>query len=335
MIREPRLDQREFDRVRDLRLNRLLQMSDMPPALADRAFTQLLYRRHPYGHLPIGSESAAAHADPRQRDGLPSPALTCRPTTVIAAGDASHDDLIALVERAFDGWHRGPAWPAERRRGPGRRRRPADAPGARAPAGRGAVRAADRPRVGGAGTSRLPPAARAQHDPRRPVRQPDQHEPARGQGLHLRRAHGVRARRGPGRSCCRRACSRTPPPRRCARASREIAAIRGDRPVTREELEIGRAALTRGYPRNFETADQVAPRRRAARAVRPAGRLLHDLRPEGPVADEQRRRPTRAAPPYRSVTAAHGLVGDRDRIGARRSAPLGAGRAGSTSACRR
>jgi zinc protease len=38
----------------------------------------------------------------------------------------------------------------------------------------------------------------------------------------------------------------------------EIRAIRGDRPVTRGELELGRAALTRGYPRNFETADQVA-----------------------------------------------------------------------------
>jgi predicted Zn-dependent peptidase len=38
----------------------------------------------------------------------------------------------------------------------------------------------------------------------------------------------------------------------------EIRAIRGERPVTAGELETGRAALTRGYPRNFETADQVA-----------------------------------------------------------------------------
>ena len=38
----------------------------------------------------------------------------------------------------------------------------------------------------------------------------------------------------------------------------EIRAIRGERPVTREELELGRASLTRGYPRSFETADQIA-----------------------------------------------------------------------------
>jgi zinc protease len=28
--------------------------------------------------------------------------------------------------------------------------------------------------------------------------------------------------------------------------------------VTRKELEVGRAALTRGYPRNFETAEQIS-----------------------------------------------------------------------------
>jgi zinc protease len=38
----------------------------------------------------------------------------------------------------------------------------------------------------------------------------------------------------------------------------EIRAIRADRPITRPELELGRASLTRGYPRNFETADQIA-----------------------------------------------------------------------------
>jgi zinc protease len=38
----------------------------------------------------------------------------------------------------------------------------------------------------------------------------------------------------------------------------EIAAIRGERPVSADELAVGVAALTRGYARNFETADQIA-----------------------------------------------------------------------------
>jgi zinc protease len=38
----------------------------------------------------------------------------------------------------------------------------------------------------------------------------------------------------------------------------EIRGIRGERPITRAELDLGRASLTRGYPRSFETADQIA-----------------------------------------------------------------------------
>jgi predicted Zn-dependent peptidase len=38
----------------------------------------------------------------------------------------------------------------------------------------------------------------------------------------------------------------------------EIDAIRAARPITADELALGVAALTRGYARNFETADQIA-----------------------------------------------------------------------------
>jgi predicted Zn-dependent peptidase len=38
----------------------------------------------------------------------------------------------------------------------------------------------------------------------------------------------------------------------------EIVGMRGPRPVTADELGLGVAALTRGYARNFETADQIA-----------------------------------------------------------------------------
>ena len=38
----------------------------------------------------------------------------------------------------------------------------------------------------------------------------------------------------------------------------EFEAIRGGRPATDQELTLAKASLTRGYPRNFETAQQVA-----------------------------------------------------------------------------
>ena len=42
-----------------------------------------------------------------------------------------------------------------------------------------------------------------------------------------------------------------------AESLEEIAAIRGPRPVTPEELSLAVASLTRGYAKNFETGDQL------------------------------------------------------------------------------
>ncbi|MBW8869030.1 MAG: insulinase family protein, partial [Acidobacteria bacterium] len=43
-----------------------------------------------------------------------------------------------------------------------------------------------------------------------------------------------------------------------ADALAELQDIRGTRPPTAQELGLAKASLTRGYPRNFETAQQVA-----------------------------------------------------------------------------
>jgi predicted Zn-dependent peptidase len=43
-----------------------------------------------------------------------------------------------------------------------------------------------------------------------------------------------------------------------ADAVAEIESIRGQEPPRPEELDLARAGLTRGYPRNFETAEQIA-----------------------------------------------------------------------------
>ena len=104
MLIRPRFEQREFDRVRDLRLNRLLQMKDMPPALADRAFTQLLYRNHPYGHLPIGSEGSLRNMMIRDIATFHRRAYVPAKTTLIAVGDAPHQRLTAAMVAAFEGW---------------------------------------------------------------------------------------------------------------------------------------------------------------------------------------------------------------------------------------
>jgi predicted Zn-dependent peptidase len=257
MLIKPRFEQREFDRVRDLRLNRLLQLKDMPPALADRAFTQLLYRNHPYGHLPIGSEGSLRAMMIRDITSFHRRAFVPARTTVIAVGDASHDKMADAVKRAFEGWKAEATEPIAD---------PETFPAPTPPATRIAL--VHRP---GAAQSEL----RIGHVAL-PRRTPDYHAAMvanmilGGQfvsriNMNLREdkgyTYGARTafefRRAPGPFVLHASVQSDATADALREALGEIRAIRGERPVTRQELELGRASLTRGYPRNFETADQI------------------------------------------------------------------------------
>ena len=255
----PRLDEREFTRVRDLRLNRLIQLRDMPPALAERAFTRLLYGDHPYGHLPIGSEEslrASTVEDVRQFHAW---AYDPRRVTVIAAGDAPHDRLLSLIEQAFGSWSArsttdGPLTSVSLAS-------PPDAPATRLQLIHRAGAAQSELRIGHISVPRS---------------NPDYHALVvlnlvlGGQfvsriNMNLREdkgfTYGARTsfdfRRGPGPFGLQASVQSDATAAALRESLFELRAIRGERPVTRQELELGRAAVTRGYPRNFETADQV------------------------------------------------------------------------------
>jgi zinc protease len=258
MLARPRFEQREFDRVRDLRLNRLLQLKDMPPALADRAFTQLLYRNHPYGHLPIGSEGALRALMIRDIVAFHRRAFVPKRTTVIAVGDASPEALADAVRRAFEGWTAEPD---------------------------GAIADPDtfpQPATPASTLALVHRAGAAQSELRighvaLPRKSPDYHAALvanmvlGGQfvsriNMNLREdkgyTYGARTafefRRAPGPFVLHASVQSDATADALREAIAEIRAIRGERPITRAELELGRASLTRGYPRSFETADQVA-----------------------------------------------------------------------------
>jgi predicted Zn-dependent peptidase len=258
MLVRPRLEQREFDRVRDLRLNRLLQLKDMPPALADRAFTQLLYRNHPYGHLPIGSEGALRALVVREVSAFHRRAYLPSRTTVIVVGDASHETLAGAVGDAFQGWTAESdgsvadpdAFPA-----------PSPPPSRLALVHRHAA-AQSELRIGHVAL---------------PRRSADYHAALvanmilGGQfvsriNMNLREdkgyTYGARSafefRRAPGPFVVHASVQSDATADALRETIGEIRALRGERPITRAELELGRASLTRGYPRNFETADQIA-----------------------------------------------------------------------------
>ena len=258
MVIRPRFEQREFDRVRDLRLNRLLQLKDMPPALADRAFTQLLYRNHPYGHLPIGSEGSLRSMMIRDITSFHKRAFVPAQTTIIAVGSASHEAMSEAVTRAFEGWSAVTSDPV-----PDPETYPAPLPaGVRLALVHRPGAAQSELRIGHVALSR---------------KSPDYHAALvanmvlGGQfvsriNMNLREdkgyTYGVRTafefRRAPGPFVLHASVQADATAEAVREAIHEMREIRGDRPITRHELELGRASLTRGYPRNFETADQIA-----------------------------------------------------------------------------
>jgi zinc protease len=313
MLIRPRLDPRDFDRVRELRLNRLIQMRDMPPALAERAFARLLYGDHPYGHISIGSESslgamrvedvAAFHA------ARYSPAIA----TVVVAGSAPHDRLSALAEEAFGGWAAGGL------------AHPQPAVAALPPPPDGRLAVLHRPgaaqselRIGHVSESRSTPDYHAlvalnmvlggQFVSRINTKLREE----KGYTYGARTSFDFRRGRGP--FVLHASVQSDATTDAVHEVFSEFSAIRGERPVTRAELELGRAAVTRGYPRNFETAEQVS--RSAAQLA------LYDLPddyyttfvPRVLALDESDL--TRAAAAYidpsRLLTV---IVGDRDAIG--------------------
>ena len=252
----PSLQDEDFQRARQLRLDRLRQHRDVPLVVAERAFLRLLYRDHPYGHLAIGNERALRAM--RIEDVRRFHSQVYRPdgATLIVVGAESDDDLVRIAERAFGQW-RPPAGPAPDR--------PPNVAPAAAP--RLALMRRD-----GAQQSYL---RIGQLSARRDT--PDypalvvMNAVLGGQfvsriNLKLREekgyTYGARTgfdwRRGLSPFALDVAVDSAATVDAVRDALHELTAIRGDRPATPEEMVLARASLTRGFPRNFETAQQVA-----------------------------------------------------------------------------
>jgi len=307
----PALREEDFLRVRQLRLHRLTQMRDMPGAVADRAFLKLLYGTHPYGHSPIGSEASLASLAVDDVRAFHGRAIRPEATTLIAVGDCTHDEIARLAAESLGSW----SGHAER----------IDAPSA------GVL--PQSPRLS------IVPRAKAQQSELRIGHvavardTPDYHALVLantilgGQfvsriNLNLREdkglTYGARTafefRRLPGPFVLQVSVQTTGTATAIDESIAEIAGIRGSRPITADELSLGIAALTRGFARGFETADQIA---RAAMQL-----ALYDLpddyfaqfvsRVESVTAAEVSRVMERHLDPARLTTL---VVGDIDVVG--------------------
>ena len=253
MVVRPSLTEADVMRVRQLRLHRLTQLRDLPGAVADRVFIRLLYGAHPYGHMPLGNEPSLAAITPDDVRRFHAAAIRPSEATLVVVGDCDHDTIVRLAESAFAGWSgtaSGHVDSTELPRAP--RLNVVPRPGA----------PQSELRIGHVGVARSTPDYHALVAANMVLG---------GQfvsriNLNLREdkgfTYGARTsfdfRRLPGPFSLQASVQTTATGQAIAESLAELSAIRDIRPVTPEELSLGIAALTRGYARGFETAEQVA-----------------------------------------------------------------------------
>jgi zinc protease len=260
IVTEPNLANDDFNRIRNLRLERLRQMKDHAGAMADRAFARVLYGAHPYGHLSLGSEAALNALAVDDTRTLHAAMFTPAGSTLIVVGDRPEEELLDAAAAAFDKWRPAAAATTIDR----------DAALLPPPA---------QPEVKLAAVAR--PGA-AQSELRighacAPRSTPDYHvllllntilggDFVSRLNLNLREqkgfTYGVRTgfnlRRGVGPFVMQTSVGTDVTGAALAEAWREIRDISTTRPVSDQEVAQAFASVSKGYPRGFETAGQVA-----------------------------------------------------------------------------
>jgi predicted Zn-dependent peptidase len=260
ILTAPSMRASDFERIRQLRLDRLRQLKDLAPAVAERAFLKLLYPSHPYGHLAIGSDASLRELTLEEVVRFHKATFLPWRATLVMTGALSHADLLTLAEDAFEKWDgeehvlEVPSAAADFTVEP-------------APSGRLAMV----PREGAAQSELRIGHLSARRDTPDYARLLVMNAILGGQfvsriNLKLREekafTYGVRTgfdwRRGLGPFSVQTSVYTAATAESIADTLHEISALRGERPATPQEMSLAQASLTRGYPRNFETAQQVA-----------------------------------------------------------------------------
>jgi zinc protease len=258
MTTRPSLREGDFERVRQLRRDRLRQLKDVPSAVAERAFLRLVYAGHPYGHLAIGDEPSLAALSLEEVVQAHAAALRPSNATLVAAGGLPTSELLKVVQQAFGSWFDNLAPPPSLGVN--------QAIGAASP-----PRLVLMPRPGAAQSElRIGRLAARRDTPDYPALVV-MNAVAGGQfvsriNLKLREekgfTYGARTgfdwKKGLAPFVLHASVHTAATADAVADALHEFAVLRGERPVTTAELESAKASLTRGYPQNFQTVPQVA-----------------------------------------------------------------------------
>jgi predicted Zn-dependent peptidase len=260
MVTEPTLANDDFNRIRNLRLERLRQMKDHAGAMAERAFARVVYREHPYGHLSLGSEASLTAMTVDEARALHAALVSPDGAALIVVGDRPEDELLDRAEAVFGTWRAAaPVTTIDRNAG---MRPPPEEPEMR-------LATVSRP---GAAQSEL----RIGHACA-PRSTPDFHvllilntilggDFVSRLNSNLREekgfTYGVRTgfslRRGVGPFVMQTSVGTDVTGPALQEAWKEIRDIATSRPATDQEVAQAFASVSKGYPRSFETASQVA-----------------------------------------------------------------------------
>ena len=254
----PSLRETDFERIRQLRLDRLRQLKDSPPAVAERAFLRLMYGDHPYGHLPIGTDASLRALPLDEVEAFHGRTFNPGRATLVLAGPMTHEELHAIAETAFSAWPANPETATVSFAGEHEPR--ATSPGLAIVARGGAAQS--ELRIGHLSARRNTPDYPAllvmnavlggQFVSRINLRLREE------KGYTYGARTGFDWRRGIAPFSLQASVHTASTADAIRDSLSELDAIRGSRPPTDNEMALAKASLTRGYPRNFETAQQVA-----------------------------------------------------------------------------
>ncbi|MDT7809381.1 MAG: zinc protease [Acidobacteriota bacterium] len=257
VISNPSFPDKELQRLRQQRLAGLRQQRDNPDAIAGLVFQTVLYgRTHPYGHPLSGDEASLQSLNIEDVRGFYESYFRPNNSALIIVGDVKPDQVVAKLEKAFAGWKSSHV-PA------------VDVSAAPVQRDHSAIYLVDRPgsvqsviQIGQVGAPRSSP----DYFPLFVMNRILGGASGARINLNLREDKGYTYgassafsfRRGAGPFTAQAPVQGFSTKESVFEFMKELRGIRGEIPVTQTELSAAKQSIVRGFPRGFETPDQIA-----------------------------------------------------------------------------
>jgi predicted Zn-dependent peptidase len=257
VISNPAFPDKELQRLRATRLAGLRQQRDNPEAIAGLVFQTVLYgRNHPYGHPLTGDEASLNSLSGEDVRGFYETYYRPNNSALIVVGDVKPDEIVAKLEKAFAGWKSGHVPAVDVSAAPVQREH-------------STIYLVDRPgsvqsiiQIGQVGVPRSNP----DYFPLFVMNRILGGASSARINLNLREDKGYTYgassafsfRRGAGPFTASAPVQGFSTKESVVEFMKELRGIRGEMPVSAAELDRAKQSIVRGFPRGFETPDQIA-----------------------------------------------------------------------------